>query len=137
MNRLIDQLLPYLSFGLSLVGLVAQLFRPSGSRKSAVTLIAACLVVITGFGLYQICDHARQIDDVSADIITTLGTDTKTFDELHQALFKVDVSLATEALDSLIKDKSVGQKMLEARDNFGTRFTFRGYYLTARGREGH
>lgn len=133
MSNSIDAFLPYLSFALSLGGLAAQLFLSSSPRKSVVLLIVAtCLVVITGMGWYEVYSHARNVEEVSAEIVTALGTDTMTFDELYQALFKVDLGVATEALDALVRDKRVGHKLLEARDSSGNSYTFRAYYLSVR-----
>lgn len=134
MSNPIDPLLPYLSFALSLGCLTAQLLFPPGSKKSAALLIVAtCLVVITSVGLYEAHAHTKRIEEVGDEIATVLGSDTKTFDEIYQDLFKVDLGVATEALDDLVKDKRVGQKLLEARDSFGKTFTFRGYYAAAKG----
>jgi hypothetical protein len=134
MSSPIDPLLPYLSFALSLGGLAAQLLFPPGSKKSATLLIVAtCLVVITGAGLYEAHAHTKRIEEIGDEIASVLGNETKTFDEIYQALFKVDLGVAIEALDDLVKDKRVVQKLLEARDSFGTTFTFRGYYVAAKG----
>ena len=121
-------LLPPISFALSLAGLLVRFIFPDSRKLTVLGILLTCLVVMTGAALYQAVNHERRVELVADQIVTALGSETKTFDELHEELYKSDLSTTTEALDSLVMAKKVGQRILEVRDNFGTGFRVRGYY---------
>ena len=124
-------LLPYLSFALSLSGLVVRVFLPSDSRKITVLgIVFTCLVVITGAGFYQAISHKRHVEATAKEIVTTLRSGTKTLDEVHENLYKADFRITTEALDGLVVTNKVDQKILRVRDDLGRRLRVRTYYLT-------
>ena len=123
-------LLPYISFALSLSGLVVRVFLPSDSRKIMVLgIVITCLVVITGVGFYQAIIHKQHVEATANEIVTTLHSGTKTLDEVHENLYKADFRITTEALDRLVATNKVGQKILKVRDDLGRRFRVRSYYL--------
>ena len=125
-------LLPYISFALSLGGLVVRVFLRSDSRKLTVLgIVITCLVVLTGVGIYQSLSHKRRVEAAAKEIVGALGNSTRTFDELQEILYKPDFPLTTEALDALVSTNKVGQKILDVRDELGRHFRVRGYYVTA------
>lgn len=126
-------LLPYISFALSLGGLIVRVFLPSDSRKVAVLgIVITCLVVITGVGFYQAISHKRHVEAAANEIVSTLRGGTKTLDEIHENLYKTDFRITTEALDGLVATAKVGQKISNVRDDLGRRFRVRTYYLVTK-----
>lgn len=129
-------LLPYLSFALSLSGLLVRVFLPSDSRKITVLgIVITCLVVITSFGFYQAINHKRHVEATANEIVTILHGGTKTLDEVQENLYKADFRVTTEALDGLVATDTVGHRILKVRDDLGRRFRVRAYYLITKDNE--
>lgn len=132
MGTVIEKILPYCNFALAIAGLVVRVFLRPDSRKATILgIVIIFMVVMTGVGAFQAINHERLVDATSREIITVLASDTRTFDQISQALYKPDLRVATEALDDLVKTKIVGHQMLDVRDDIGRRFSVRGYYLLA------
>lgn len=58
-----------------------------------------------------------------------LGPEVKPVDQLYQDFFQPDFAMVNEALKKLISSGTVGHKMLDVRDDLGTRYQMRGYYV--------
>ena len=128
----LEKLLPYASFAIALGGLVARIYFPPDSRKETISaVVIAFLVLMTGVGLYQAVEHERHVEAISTKIVAALGSDTKTFDQIYEALFPVDFPVANEALDYLVNSNIVGHRVLDVRDDLGSRFRVRGYYFSS------
>jgi hypothetical protein len=133
----LEEILPYASFALAVAGLVVRIFLRSDSRKSAMLIIVlTLLVVMTGLGSYRAFLHARHVEAAAETILTKLGNQTKTFEEIHEDFIETDPNIIGEALESLVETGRVDHKIMDVRDDLGTRFRVRGYFAkdTGKGR---
>lgn len=127
---MIENLLPYFNFALAIAGLAVRVFLRSDSRKATILgVIIIFMLVITSVGVLQTINYERLVEAASREIIAVLGSETKTFDQIYQALYKPDLRVVTAALDELVKTRIVGHHILDVRDDIGRRFSVRGYYL--------
>jgi hypothetical protein len=111
-------------------GLLVRIFWPSESQKEA--LIGAVIVFLTILGfvsLYEKYQHERLIERVSMDVVSIIGNDTKTFEQINEALFKAAYTDASEAIDRLVTTGRVGHTLLDLQDTYGNRYRVRGYYV--------
>jgi hypothetical protein len=130
-----EALLPYASFALAVAGLVVRIFLAPESRKAAMLVIVlTLLVVMTGVGSYRVYLHEEQVEAISEKIITKLGTNMKTLEEIYEDLLQADPAVTSEALERLIDARRVDHKILDVRDDLGTRFRARGYFVTEAGK---
>lgn len=126
----LEKLLPIGSFAIALAGLIIRLICPSGPRKETmIVTVISFLALMTGVALHEAHQHDQRVHAVSKEIVTIIGNDIKTFDQVYEALFKVDFAVANEAIDILVASNKVGHKFLELHDDSGDRIRVRGYYV--------
>jgi len=128
-NLTVTLFLTYLSFGIAVAGLIAQIYGPDARRKTLVVISIVLLVVLTGFGSYEAHMHGRRVDNTAGEVVRRLNNGLATLDELTEGVSQTNWNYLSEALDSLTDANRVGQRFLTVRDDYGHHFRVRGYYL--------
>lgn len=129
-NFPINQLLAIGSFSIAIAGLLIRIFYPSGPKKETLIItVIAFLVLLSGITLWERSLYNRRVEGVATEIVKIIGNEIMTFDQVHEALYKVDFAVANEAIDKLIGNNRLGYRLLELRDDFGNRFRTRGYFV--------
>lgn len=125
----LQTLLAVASFALSIGGLVRISIRSETTKGVSIVVIISALVLLSSIELYQTYQHHQHLNTVSQDILAALGQEVMTLDQLYETLHYEELSIVTEAVDDLVGEHNVGQKILELKDVFGSSFRVRGYYV--------
>ena len=123
-----ENLLQIVGFSISFAGLVRVFLPADRNKEIVIAIILSLLLLLSVFSLYRGYQHYRLLDDVSAQIVSKLGGDRKTFDQILEDLHYVDTALAHEAIDKLVVLGKVNHKLTDVRGDLDERFRTRVYF---------
>jgi hypothetical protein len=122
--------LPLASVAIAAGGLAVRFFWPSGPAKQ--TLIAACfifLLLMSGLLWQQQCVQQRQMRRVANEIVTVIGNDKRTYDDILFGLRRPNYALANAAIDLLVDEERIGSEGTIIVDKSDRAFQVRLYFV--------
>jgi len=126
----LGSLLPAASFAIAAGGLAVRLFWPSGPAKQ--TLIAASfifLLLASGLLWRHQLQEERRARETGEDIVTIIGNEKRTYDEILSGLRQPDYRIANAAIDLLIGEKRIGSDGATCTDKSHNTFRVRLYFV--------
>jgi hypothetical protein len=123
-------LLPVASFAIAAGALAVRLFVPSGPAKQ--TLITAALIFLlltSGLLWQQQREETRRIRVAADEIVTVIGNEKRTYDEILSGLRLPSYRIANAALDLLVGEKRVGSEAASIIDKSNNSFRIRLYFV--------
>ena len=122
--------LPVASFALAAGGLAVRFFAPSGPAKQ--TLIAAVflfILVASGLLWQQDWEEKRQVQRAAIEIISIVGNEKRTYEEIVAGLRQPNYQVANRAIDLLIDENRLGSEEATIIDKTDRVFRVRLYYV--------
>mgnify|MGYP000058812062 CR=1 FL=1 len=130
---LIETILSISSFVLSLGGFLLSWisFRKTKDKIFVgIAVILAVLMLSSGIVLLKQAQKKKRVKNIEVRIVKTIGSEAKSAQELYEKLLPfVEYKLFNEALEQLISEGRVEDRVIQVRDHYDREFRIRVYYM--------